>query len=240
MVQREVEGDGSGAAPGRVAAPPVARLGPAHCEAAAAVLTRALAPYPTMRWVCGAGAPGFEDRLRAVYDLALAMQRWEAQPTLGILEHGRPVAVAIVHDPGRRLTLRSALGGLVGGVLSPARSTMARGHAYETAVGRVRPRDPHHFLSVIGVEPERQRRGYGRVLMDAIHARADRDPGSSGVCLDTCDPDNRRYYERFGYEVLRRCPTGPLEQWILFRRAAGSGGDREASFPAGRGGGGPG
>jgi ribosomal protein S18 acetylase RimI-like enzyme len=95
---------------------------------------------------------------------------------------------------------------------------MARGHAYETAIARERPRVPHHFLSVIGVEPKQQRRGYGRTLMEAIHARADRDPGSSGVCLDTSDPNNRGYYESFGYEILSRCTTGPLQQWIMFRR----------------------
>jgi GNAT superfamily N-acetyltransferase len=200
------------------AAPQIVEVGRADLQQAAEVLTRALTPYPTMRWVCRSEEPGFERRLRAVYDLALAMQRAERQPTLGLLEDGRLVAVAIVHDPGRRLTLRSALGGLFGGLLSPARSTMARGHGYETAISRERPREPHHFLSVIGVEPKQQRRGYGRVLMDSIHARADRDPASSGVCLDTCDASNRSYYENLGYEVLSSCITGPLSQWIMFRR----------------------
>ncbi len=203
--------------------PRVAELGREHLDQAAAVLTRALTPYPTMRWVCRSEDPGFEERLRAVYDLALSMQRVEAQPTLGILEGTRLVAVAILYDPGRRLTIRSALGGLFGGLFSAARSTMARGHGYETLIARERPREPHHFLSVIGVDPKQQRRGYGRILMDAIHARADRDPASAGVCLDTCDPDNRRFYASFGYEVLSRCTTGPLEQWIMFRRARESG-----------------
>jgi GNAT superfamily N-acetyltransferase len=205
---------------GRVSAPlQVVDLGREHLREAAAVLTRALTPYPTMRWVCRAEEPGFEDRLQAVYELALRMQGMEGQPSLGILEDGRLVAVAILHDPDRRLTFRSALGGLLGGVLSPARSTLARGNRYENAITRERPSDPHHFLSVIGVEPGDQRRGYGRALMDAIHARADRDSRSSGVCLDTCSPANRSYYESFGYEVIARCPTGPLEQWILFRRS---------------------
>ncbi len=203
--------------------PRVAELGPERFEQAAAILTRALAPYPTMRWVCRREEPGFEERLRAVYDLALAMQRAEGQPTLGILEGGRLVGAAILYDPGRRLTIRSAVSGLLGGLFSAARSTMARGHHYETLIRRERPREPHHFLSVIGVDPKQQGRGYGRMLMDAIHARADRGPGSSGVCLDTCAPDNRRYYESFGYEVRSRCTTGPLEQWIMFRRARESG-----------------
>ena len=198
----------------------VVELDRGHSQEAAEVLTQALLPYPTMRWVCRSERPGFEDRLRAVYRVAIAMQRAERQPTLGVLDGERLVAVAIVHDPGRKLTPRSALAGFLGSVLSPARTTMERGHRYETAIGRERPRDPHHFLSVIGVCPDEQRRGYGRALMDAIHARAARDPRSLGVWLDTCDPDNRSYYESFGYEVCGRCRTGPLDQWIMFRPAA--------------------
>ncbi len=186
---------------------------------AADLLARALAPYPTMRWLCEAERPGFEERLRAVYRVALAMQEREGQPSLGLLEGGRLVAAAVAHDPGRKLTAGSALAGFVGSVFSPARSTMARGHGYETAIARARPREPHHFLSVIGVEPALQRRGSGRALMGALHDRAARDPRSAGVCLDTCDPDNRRYYEGFGYRLHGRCTTGPLEQWILFRPA---------------------
>lgn len=188
------------------------------------VLTRALLPYPTMRWIARSERPGFEDRLRAVYRVAVAMQRVEGQPVLGV-SHAGPGAdelagVAVVHDPGRALTARSALVGLARSVFSPARSTLVRGHRYETAIERVRPREPHHFLSVIGVLPALQRSGYGRALMDAIHRRADADPLSTGVCLDTCDPANRAYYERFGYEVAAECRTGPLHQWILFRSAA--------------------
>ena len=184
------------------------------------VLTRALAPYPTMRWVCRSERRGFEDRLRAVYRVAIAMQRIEGQPILGLLDEECLVAAAIVYDPGRKLTSRSAFVGLLRSVCSPARGTMRRGYSYESEIDRQRPRDSHHFLSVIGVLPHLQRRGYGRALMAAIHARADRDPRSAGVCLDTCDPENRVYYETFGYEVIGQCRTGPLRQWILFRPAA--------------------
>lgn len=98
---------------------------------------------------------------------------------------------------------------------------MRRGHRYERAIERLRPLQPHHFLSVIGVRPELQRGGYGRLPMGEIHERADRDPRSGGLCLDTGDADNRVWYERQGYEVVAETRTGPLRQWSLFRPAAG-------------------
>jgi GNAT superfamily N-acetyltransferase len=202
---------------GREGAVRVVEVDTTRAREAADVLTQALLPYPTMRWVCRAERPGFEERLRAIYRVAIRMQLAEGQPTFGALVGERLAAVAIAHDPGRAMTARSALAGLLGSVLSPARSTMARGHRYESAIARVRPREPHHFLSVIGARPDARGRGYGRALMDALHARAGRDERSAGVCLDTCDAGNRRYYERFGYEERARCRTGPLEQWILFR-----------------------
>lgn len=183
-------------------------------------MTRALLPYPTMRWVCDGERPGFEARLRAVYRVALAMQRAERQPTPALRDETGLAAVAVVHGPGRRLTARSALVGLFGSLFSPARSSMGRGRRYEAEIERLRPREPHHFLSVIGVLPELQRRGRGRQLMDAIHRLAARDPASGGVCLDTCDAANRAWYETFGYQLIGECRTGPLRQWVLFRPAA--------------------
>lgn len=191
----------------------------ARREEAAALLTRALIPYPTMRWMCRSERPGFEARLRAIYRVAVTMQRIEGQPLLGLLEGERLAAIAVVHDPGRALSVRSALAGLLGSVFSPAVSTLRRGVRYEAAIDRIRPREPHHYLSVIGVEPELQRSGCGRALMAALHARADADPRSTGVCLETCDPANRAYYESLGYEFTAECATGPLRQWLLFRPA---------------------
>jgi ribosomal protein S18 acetylase RimI-like enzyme len=195
----------------------VVEIGRRQAGQAAELLTQALRPYPTMRWICRSERSGFERRLRAIYRVSIAMQRIEGQPTLGGFDGQRLVAAAILYDPGRELTLRSGLVGLLGSLFSSARSTMRRGHRYETEIDRHRPREPHHFLSVIGVRPDLQRRGYGRALMEAIRARADRDPHSGGVCLDTCDPDNRGYYESLGYDVIAECQTGPLRQWILFR-----------------------
>ena len=189
----------------------------ARSDEAAEVLARAFVGYPTMRWVCASDRPGFERRLLAVYRVALALQHTEQQPSLGVIAEGRLAAVALVYDPGRRLTATSALVGLLRSVFSPARSAMRRGRRYEIAVDRLRPRAGHHFVSAIGVRPELQRLGYGRALMAAIHERAEGYARSAGVCLDTSDPNNLPYYESLGYRVTGRAQIGPVDQAVLFR-----------------------
>jgi GNAT superfamily N-acetyltransferase len=59
--------------------------------------------------------------------------------------------------------------------------------------------EPHWYLVVLSVRPERQRQGLGSVLVEPILDRADRD----GVpCrLETSDPANVAFYRRFGFEV---------------------------------------
>jgi len=71
--------------------------------------------------------------------------------------------------------------------------------------------EPHWYLVVLSVRPERQRQGLGSGLVEPILERADRD----GVrCrLETSDPANVAFYRRFGFEVedpaFAALPGGP-------------------------------
>jgi GNAT superfamily N-acetyltransferase len=72
--------------------------------------------------------------------------------------------------------------------------------------------EPHWYLVVLSVRPERQRQGLGSRLVEPILDRADRD----GVTcrLETSDPANVAFYQRFGFEVadpaFAALPGGPL------------------------------
>jgi ribosomal protein S18 acetylase RimI-like enzyme len=70
---------------------------------------------------------------------------------------------------------------------------------------------PYWYLVVLGVRPEAQRQGHGSALIEPVLARADRD--RVACRLETADPANVAYYERFGFEVadpaLALVPGGP-------------------------------
>jgi GNAT superfamily N-acetyltransferase len=71
---------------------------------------------------------------------------------------------------------------------------------YGGVVERAHRHDESWYLVVLSVRPEAQRRGLGSQLVEPILEHADRE----GVpCrLETADPANVAYYQRFGFTVL--------------------------------------
>jgi ribosomal protein S18 acetylase RimI-like enzyme len=71
--------------------------------------------------------------------------------------------------------------------------------------------EPHWYLVVLSVRPECQRQGLGSRLVGPILERADRD--GMPCRLETSDPANIAFYERFGFEVtdpaFAAIPGGP-------------------------------
>lgn len=74
---------------------------------------------------------------------------------------------------------------------------------YMRLTTRHRPKDRHHYLICIGVDPRFKGLGMGKNMLNAIHGIVDNDPTSTGIGLDTENADNVALYEHFGY-----CLTG--------------------------------
>jgi GNAT superfamily N-acetyltransferase len=75
-----------------------------------------------------------------------------------------------------------------------------------SAWGKNDPREPHVHLGPIGVDPDAQGRGAGRLLMEAYCSEVDR-AGGTGY-LETDRPGNVPFYRQFGFEVT-------LEQEVI-------------------------
>jgi GNAT superfamily N-acetyltransferase len=86
--------------------------------------------------------------------------------------------------------------------------------SYNDAVAGAVPDEPHWYLGVLATQQERRREGLATALLSPILGEADR----LGVacCLETSTVENRRFYERRGFEgageiVLR---GGPDTWWL--------------------------
>jgi len=95
------------------------------------------------------------------------------------------------------------------------------------AVLRLRPDEPHWYLSHLAVRPGDQGQGFGRTLLRWGIERADKD--GVGTYLETANPDNLPFYRAAGYSQvgLVRVESAP-KVWTLWRAPAA------ASPPPGR------
>jgi ribosomal protein S18 acetylase RimI-like enzyme len=83
---------------------------------------------------------------------------------------------------------------------------------------RTHPTEPHWYLVVLGVRPSHQGHGHGSRLVAAGVHHADRD--GTACYLETSDPTNVEFYQRFGFTVIDHAlplvPDGPSH--IAMRR----------------------
>jgi GNAT superfamily N-acetyltransferase len=81
------------------------------------------------------------------------------------------------------------------------------------------PDEPHWYLGVLATEPERRKEGLATTLLSPTIDETDR----LGVacCLETSTEENRRFYERRGFEQAGEIilPGGPIRGgYVRIRR----------------------
>ncbi|QNJ94494.1 GNAT family N-acetyltransferase [Mycolicibacterium fluoranthenivorans] len=78
--------------------------------------------------------------------------------------------------------------------------------------------EPNGYLAVIGSDPSVRGKGLGHVLMQSRLDRVDAE--HAPAYLESSNPDNIAYYQRFGFEVTGeiRLPGGPA-LWPMWRAA---------------------
>lgn len=78
------------------------------------------------------------------------------------------------------------------------------------------PQDPCWHLQFVGVIPEHQGRGLGSRLLSTVLGRADAD--GSAAYLEATSLNNRRLYERHGFETVGELrPTHGPPLWPMWR-----------------------
>lgn len=80
------------------------------------------------------------------------------------------------------------------------------------------PHEPHWYLSMLGVDPAVQGKGYGSALLKAGLARADAE--GLPAYLESSNPKNVPLYERFGFEVMGRIAPGSFPGLVPMYRPA--------------------
>ncbi len=174
-------------------------------------------------WVAGdRAARTLPDRKRQVthlyFRLLLDMLVATEQPLLTVMLEDRVIGLAAIYEPAvkadpwgaLRLLVRLTLGAGLPAVWRLLRLMIAIEPHYPTA--------PYYHLVMIAVHPNFQGRGYGRQLLDRIHALSESHPTSTGVWVETDTQQNILMYEHFGYMLEEKLKfSDDFELSLLFR-----------------------
>ena len=189
----------------------------ADADEAIALLCTAFTGYPLFRLVLQDSGADYPTHLSALVSYFCNKRLLRGWPVRGVRIDGKIAAVALISVPEdapapvELEAMRAALIDTIG------EATFARMQRYEEISDLDAPDVPAHFLGMIGVHPERQGLGLGRVLLDDVQEMARRHPVSQGVCLNTETPGNVALYEHVGYRTLGKRAIDSLETWTLFR-----------------------
>jgi len=181
------------------------------------LLVLAFADDPGYRHFTAATGEKMRRRMRVWFREGVAMQEAAGQPVLGILPGGRLAAVAVVQEPGAHFPWPAKLRWLLAVAIKVSPVTTWRTFRNLTATARHHPATPHYYLPVLGVHPDYRGQGYGGALLEALHARSEANAVSTGVCLETENPNNVALYKHFGYRVTHRFNVGGLGVTVMFR-----------------------
>jgi GNAT superfamily N-acetyltransferase len=91
-----------------------------------------------------------------------------------------------------------------------------RGRAFDDLTAAHAPTEPHFYLEVLSVDPGHQRSGYGAAMLRPLLERCDAE--RAPAYLETNRESNLPYYNRFGFELLRKVHLeGGPPVWLMWR-----------------------
>jgi ribosomal protein S18 acetylase RimI-like enzyme len=182
----------------------------------ARVLARAFDADPFYVWLVRQDGPR-EARMRRTFENMARLLSVDLQETYTT---SAVDAAAIWKPPGesrlsiwKQLALLPAFAQATGWTRLPR---LLRMMEYMEALHNELVPQPHFYLSVLGVDPDSQRRGLGSLLLQPVLSRCDKT--DTKAFLETSHPDNLPFYARHGFELVREVkrPDWP-DFWLMVR-----------------------
>ncbi|NIM96219.1 MAG: GNAT family N-acetyltransferase [Anaerolineales bacterium] len=188
-----------------------------HLEGAIQLLSSAFSDDPLMHFLFNNRSPTFHQDLRELFRFTCEVRLELDWPILGCIADDGLVGVACVTEP-EEVEWPESLGRtyreLVNSIGPEATERLER---YSDLTDSYRPEMPHYYLAVLGVHPNAHGRGYGGLLLQEVGALSEGHPTSIGVGVDTENPENLSFYERFGYSLVAKTQLQDMDLWSMFR-----------------------
>lgn len=196
----------------------VTHLDRSHLSDAVDVLARAFRNDPMANYMLGVSNLSLEESLKELFIFSCEVRLLLDWPLLGIwVDNDQLAGVAGITLPGN-VEWPEALQDVYENLKTQIGSqAVSRLETYSQLADSNRPAESHYQLGMIGVDPEHQGKGCGGRLLDIVNEMSDNHPESAGVWLDTENPRNVPYYQRFGYEIKAHSTLDGIDVWGMFR-----------------------
>ena len=184
--------------------------------ALARVLGRAFQDDPVMMWM----QPDNTRRAAALAGFFGALTRYHYLAGAAVevaLSDSGVGAAALWDPPGKGEPSPREQIAMLPAVIRAFRGRLGEGRALTEQMKAVHPEEPHWYLGIIGSDPASRGGGFGHALMTS---RLDRcDAAGAPAYLESSNPDNIPYYNRFGFDVTGEIviPDGP-SLWPMWRQ----------------------
>ena len=201
------------------------QLNPTQVDRAAQVLTRAFRNDPLLSWILPDPAKrrSFSPPFHSVflrYGL-LAGEVWASDPTIR--------GLAVFLPPGQRemnaqMLERSGFDGLESVLGQEAFGRFQSALEYMAPLRSSGVPVPHWYTMALGVDPEHQGMGIGRMLLNCMFQRADSE--QVPCYLETTQPKNVPFYTNSGFSVIHdgADPASGIHYWTFRRNPQPPGG----------------
>jgi GNAT superfamily N-acetyltransferase len=191
----------------------IRELEPPEYDEAARIITDALLDDPGWRAV----GPDNRKRRRKVllgyHRAVVEVTHRHGGPIYGAFRDQELAAVAVTFAPGRYPPPAYTFLRYVPPFLRAGPATIVRALRASAVQDKGHPREEHHFVWQLAVDPPAQRSGLGRALLGRVAEEAE-----VPIYLDTANPDNVPYYASFGFEEIGRAPLPRgATMWFMTR-----------------------
>jgi GNAT superfamily N-acetyltransferase len=161
-------------------------------------LGRAFFDDPVMCWML----PDADLRRRKLHRLFAALTRYHhlSRGGVEVATYNDGIGGAALWDPpGEWQTTRAEELRAMPSLFVAFGRSLKRGLVADEMMKAAHPEEPHWYLAIIGSDPDVRGKGFGQVLM---RSRLDRcDAEHAPAYLESSNPDNVPYYQRFGFEI---------------------------------------
>ena len=171
-------------------------------EVATDVLARAFEGDPLIRYFLSGHEKDYLEGVRRIFEYQCLMYIEMELPIFGTVKNHQITGIACLSVPEKKDRPDSLIEADRQFEEFMGPDSFDRIKRYMKLNNKNTPRKSHHYLAALGVHPNFQGQGFGRLLLDRVSEMALDHGVSTGVFLETAKTKNVEMYNHFGYNLL--------------------------------------